>query len=233
MMCVYVRCLRWDGACHKLLWMHKWGSLCPVAEYWSRRSRSWGWKHSLWGSAPNPSLYLPSCWDWQSIWYLGAFSLRPWLVAIFVIDCTYFAICFSVPWPAHVFLSCWRRTLSKRICSTLSSLPPLSKPSNKSILGALRTCEPNPSLFKAAFDIPWLFWGISYPSDERCLSWQRRSLPSAGVGSAAAPEEVRTVAQFSFCPSALRSPSQTIPGCTGKSGQVSAYQTHGLDCCCW
>lgn len=204
--------------------MHKWGSLCPppAAEYWSR---NWGWKHSLWGSAPNPFLYLPAYGDWQSIWYLGASSLRAWLVAIFVSDCTCFAIYFSVLSPAHVLLSCWQRTSSERIYSTLSFPPPLPKPSNKPIwVLPSRTREPNPSLFKAALDISWLFQRISYSSDERCLSWQRCSLPSAGVGSAAASEGVRTAKEFFFCPWALRSPSQTIPGWTGKSGPVSAYQ---------
>lgn len=91
-----------------------------------------------------------------------------------------------------------------------------------------RAREPNPSLSKAALDISWSFQSISDPSEERCLSWQRRSLPAAGVGSAAAPEGVRTIKEFSFCPSALRSPSQTLPGCTGKSSRVSAYQPHGF-----
>lgn len=214
-------------------WMHKWGCLClsPAAECWSR---SWGWKHSLWGSAPNPPLYLPACWDWQSIWYLEASSLRAWLVAIFVSDRTCFAIYFSVPWPAHVLLSCWWRTSSERICFTLSFLPPLPKPSNKTIwVLPSRTREPNPSLFKAALDISWLFQRISYSSGKRCLIWQRWSLPTAGVGSAAASGGVRTAKEFSFCPSALWSPSQTIPGCTGKSGPVSAYQPHRLYHCCW
>lgn len=159
-------------------WMDKWGSLCPpsAAERWGGA----GVESILCEDQLQTLLFIYQLVETDKVFdILEPPAWEPGLQPIFLSDCTCFAIYLSVPWPAHVLLACWWSTSSERICSMLSSLPPLPKSSNKPnnpqispfwVLSS-RTREPNPSLFKAALDISWLFQRISYPSEKRSWSF--------------------------------------------------------------